>query len=125
MNNVWLGAKRDPKTQKFHWDDASHTNMTYENWSQMNNTSDLECVEMFSEGQFKGKWTETSCKRSNTIVCQKIQDSCLEKFQKDLRDLKNQLQKQINQNDIKYQNQINQNDIKYQNQISELKSYHQ
>ena len=28
VENVWLGAKRDSKTKKFHWDDASHTNMT-------------------------------------------------------------------------------------------------
>ena len=77
---------------------------------------------MFSERQLKGKWTETSCKRSNTVVCQKNQDSGLEQLQKELRDLKNQLQKQINQNDIKYQNQIselkniiNNNSVNFEN----------
>lgn len=31
-NDVWIGAKREPKTNKFDWDDVSDPRFTFENW---------------------------------------------------------------------------------------------
>ena len=120
VDNIWLGAKRDPKTKKFHWDDVMHTNFTYENWGEINNDTTSECVEMVSEGHLKGKWTETSCIKSNIVVCQKMQDWTLARLLKEFLDSKKQYEKEIFQlkNTI---NNLQNNSAKFQNENNELK----
>ena len=36
-NDVWIEAEREPKTNKFHWDDVSDPKFTFENWGHLNN----------------------------------------------------------------------------------------
>ena len=97
VDNIWLGAKRDSKTKKFHWDDVSNPSFTYENWGRLNNNNDFECAEMIPYGQEKGKWTDTSCKKKNLIVCQKMQGWTLARFQKEFLDSKKQYENQISE----------------------------
>ena len=106
VENIWLGAKRDAKTKTFHWDDINNSNFTYSNLGEIKNSSDYECIEMIPIGKEKGKWTNTSCKKKNIVVCQKMQDWTLARLQKEFFDLKKQFQKEKNQT---------------QNEISKLK----
>ena len=83
-DNVWLGAKRDPKTKTFHWDDASNPKFTYSNWEEIKNGSNFDCVQMIPNGKEKGKWTDTSCKK-NIVVCHLMQDWTFARLQKVFR----------------------------------------
>ena len=70
---VWLGARLDTKTHKFHWEGKTEPITNYEHWVKLKNNTDYECVEMIPDGNEKGKWINTSCKKKNLIVCQKMQ----------------------------------------------------
>lgn len=59
VKSIWLGAKRDPETTEFHWNNVNQSNITYSNWRQINNDNELNCVEMISFGPHKNKWTNT------------------------------------------------------------------
>ena len=106
VQEIWLGAKRDSKTKKFHWDDVMHTNFTYENWGQLSNETDFECVEMMPKGIQKGKWIDTSCDKKNLVVCQKMQVLTLVRLQKEFLDFKKQYQIETIQTKTKFENEI-------------------
>ena len=118
VDNVWLGAKRDSKTKKFNWDDVSNSSFTYENWGKPNNNNDFECAEMIPYGKEKGKWTNTSCKRNNLIVCQKMQRWTLARFQRQFLDSKKQCENQMSE----LKNIIEKNHEKFENEINKLKN---
>ena len=122
VDNIWLGAKRDPKTKKFYWDDEVHTNFTYSNWAEINNDTALECAEMFSEGHFKGKWTDTSCMKSNIVVCQKMQDWTLARLLKEFLDLKKRYEKETIQTKTEYEKDKNETNIRYEKELQEIKT---
>ena len=116
VEDVWLGAKRNPKTKTFHWDDVSQTNFTFENWGKLNNHVNFDCVEMVPYEQQKGKWTDTACNKKNIVVCQKQQDWTLERLKKQFLEMKKQNEK--------YENQISKlenNSVKFENEVNELK----
>lgn len=75
VENVWLGIKRDSKTKQFHYEGKNNqTVYGYENWGKIKNRTNYDCVEMAPDGDQKGKWVNTSCKKKNIVVCQKMQN---------------------------------------------------
>ena len=72
VDYIWLGAKRDPQTKEFKWNDGKGSKMSYENWLKIDNRSDYDCVDMISDEEFKGKWINTNCNKKNVVVCEKL-----------------------------------------------------
>ena len=95
IENVWLGARLDTKTHKFHWEGKTEPITNYENWAQLKNNTDYECVEMIPDGNDKGKWINTSCKKRNIVVCQKKQVWSLERLQEEFLNMKQDYELQI------------------------------
>ena len=52
---VWLGARKDPKTKKFHWDDKTEPIFNFENWTELKNETEYECAEIIPDGKPRGK----------------------------------------------------------------------
>ena len=88
VDSVWLGARLDTKTHKFHWEGKTEPITNYENWAQLKNNTDYECVEMIPDGNEKGKWINAACKKRNIVVCQKMQDWSLTRLQKEFLNMK-------------------------------------
>lgn len=75
VENVWLGIKRDSKTKQFHYESKhNQTVYGYENWGKIKNRTGYDCVEIVPDGDQRGKWMNTSCKKKNIVVCQKMQN---------------------------------------------------
>ena len=102
-NNVWLGARLNNETNEFHWEGKNEPISGYENFGQLRNSSEYECLEIILYGSDKGKWINTPCRKKNIVVCQKLQRWSLERLHKEFlqftkqNQLKEQeLNKQIN-----------------------------
>ena len=93
---VWLGARKDPKTKKFHWDDKTEPIFNFENWAELKNETEYECAEIIPDGKIKGKWINTSCKKKNFVLCQKMQDWTLARLQKEFLDYKKTFEIEVN-----------------------------
>jgi len=85
---VWLGARLDTKSHHYHWDGSTKQISNYQNWAQLKNNTDYECVEMIPDGNDRGKWVNTSCKKKNIAVCQRMQNWGLDRLQKEFLNLK-------------------------------------
>ncbi len=95
VESVWLGARLNTETHKFQWEDKTEPIKNYENWAQLKNNTDYECLEMIPDGIDKGKWINASCKKKNLVVCQKMQDWSLARLQKEFLSMKQDYELQI------------------------------
>lgn len=81
VDNIWLGAKRNNKTNQFEWDLNIKKKLTYSNWNgKLRNESHYNCVEIISDVDAKGKWINTDCNKKNIVVCQKNQKWGMDKM---------------------------------------------
>ncbi len=84
VDYVWLGAKNDSVAAHqhvFHWSDGS--NLTFTNWASgypKVRTTD-SCIQMSSDEEVRGKWSNEPCTRKNLVVCEKEQTWSLKKLQ--------------------------------------------
>ena len=95
FESIWLAMKRDLKTQEFNYEGKN--NYRYENWAEINNRTNHDCVEMIPSGQFKGKWINTSCKKKNKVVCQKMQNWNFDQLQNEVLRLKKLYHSEVSQ----------------------------
>ena len=95
VESVWLGARLDTKTHKFHWEGKTEPIKNYQNWAILKNNTDYECAEIIPDGNDKGKWINTSCKKKNLVVCQKMQGWSLARLQKEFLNMKQDYELQI------------------------------
>ncbi len=79
-----MGAKNDSiaaHQHVFHWSDGS--NLTFTNWANgypKVRTTD-SCIQMSSDEEVRGKWSNEPCTRKNLVVCEKEQTWSLKKLQ--------------------------------------------
>lgn len=84
VDNVWLGGKNDSvysNQRVYRWQDGS--NLTFTNWENgyPKDRSVDSCIQMNSDKEVQGKWTNEPCARKNLVVCEKKQTWSLEKIQ--------------------------------------------
>ena len=79
-NSVWLGAKISSQ-QSFHWENGKK--VTFTNWAPENpkNHSTESCVQIHSEEELQGQWSNEPCTKLNRIVCEKGQTWSLQTMQ--------------------------------------------
>ncbi|KAH9387554.1 hypothetical protein TYRP_008743, partial [Tyrophagus putrescentiae] len=79
-NSVWLGAKISSQ-QSFHWENGKK--VTFTNWAPENpkNHSTKSCVQIHSEEELQGQWSNEPCTKLNRIVCEKGQTWSLQTMQ--------------------------------------------
>ena len=75
---------------------------------------------MLPDGIQRGKWTDTSCKKKNIVVCPKMQDWTMARLLKEFLDSKKQYEKEIFQlkNTI---NNLQNNSAKFENELNEVR----
>jgi hypothetical protein len=104
LDNVWIGVKYT--SNMFKWIDDS--DLSFTNWAEGNprNKTDNTCVQMQSDVDLIGKWTDEPCGRKNLVVCQKMQNWPISLLQKTLLDVRKYLTEEKNErinsfNDVK------------------------
>lgn len=81
-DNIWLGLKYS-ETNGYEWLDD--TPFDYSNWADGSPKNDSSnCVEIHTEEELYGKWSEVACSRKNAVLCEKLQLWSLSKLQKTL-----------------------------------------
>ncbi len=78
VDNIWIGAKY---TNKFKWTDDSDLVFTYWAEGSPKNKTD-RCIQLNSDENSVGKWSDVFCNKKNLVVCQKMQTWSLFQLQK-------------------------------------------
>lgn len=88
VNNVWLGAKYDSSARQFHWADSDFSRLTYANWAAKNPKNDSKigqsCVQMYSEAELRGQWSNEPCTKKNLVLCERSQNWSNAKMQEQI-----------------------------------------
>ena len=94
VDNVWIGAKYIGNKQ-FQWEDKSILTGIghYSNWAPGNpkNLTD-HCVEMLSDENLRGKWTDERCEKRNIAICQRLPEISIRLLAETIVELKHSLQ---------------------------------
>jgi len=78
-NDVWIGVKYT--NNKYKWTDDS--DLVFTNWAQGSPKNKTDhCVQLQSDENSFGKWSDVLCNRKNLVVCQKMQTWSLSHLQK-------------------------------------------
>jgi len=84
-DNIWIGVEY--KNNKYKWNDDS--DLIFSNWEQGSPKNKTDhCVQMISDENSFGKWSDVLCTKKNLVVCQKMQTLSLTQLQKILFDVK-------------------------------------
>lgn len=116
VESVWLGAKRNKKTNDFIWDDGFNEEIIYNNWAKLNNEPDYDCAEIIPSGQLKGKWIDGPCKKRNIFICEKMPNWDVSRLKKQVNDIK----KDVDQ--LKETNSSNQSIGQLKREVDKLKN---
>lgn len=86
VDNVWLGGQESTTDDNhlqihFKWSDSSR--LTFTNWALGNPKKDSQstCIQMHSEKELRGKWSNEPCTRKNLVVCERTQSWSMSKMQ--------------------------------------------
>jgi hypothetical protein len=78
-NDIWIGVKYT--NNKYKWEDDS--DLVFTNWEQGSPKNQTDhCVQLLSDENSFGKWSDVLCNRKNLVVCQKMQTWSLSNLQK-------------------------------------------
>ena len=93
VDNVWLGARYSG--QVFRWEDGS--NLTaFAKWAPKNPKTEKlvdTCVQMHSEREIRGQWSNEPCTRLNRVVCERKQRWTLAKMQELIEKMEKRIEK--------------------------------
>lgn len=72
VDNVWLGAKYY-SGQDFYWEDDGRSLNAFAKWAPHNPKAEKvdTCVQMHSEREIRGQWSNEPCTRLNRVVCER------------------------------------------------------
>jgi hypothetical protein len=85
VDNIWIGAKYT--SNKFKWSDDS--DLVFTNWAEGSPKNKTDhCVQLNSDENLVGKWSDVLCSKKNLVVCQKRQTWSLSHLQEILLDVK-------------------------------------